>query len=180
MSVSQSGRDSQPSPVLLADSTVGELRELISVHRAPRADATGTSGRNQKSCGVTKSWVEIDGGDSCDLSVWSMQHFAQKVNRCSRAFLEPRDKCLCFNMVEVATQVLARRSPAKLSSWHGTDIARRVAPVGCTSGTGERFRAGGRDDSQSEVLGDTSFLRCPASAVSRDRLAGVHSTARLL
>src|SRR5260370_41302555 len=99
-----------------------------------------------------------------------MQYSAQKVNRCSRAFLEPWDKCLCFNMVEVATQVLARRSPAKLASWHGTDIARRVAPVGGTSGRGEGVRAGGRDDSRAEVLAATSFLSCPASAVRRDRL----------
>src|SRR6266851_95088 len=109
-----------------------------------------------------------------------MQHFAHKVNRRSRAFLEPWDKCLCFNIVEVATQVLARSSPAKSSSWHGTDITQRVAPVGCTSGTGERFPAGGRDGSQSEAVGHTSFLRCPASALSRTELAAVHCSARLL
>src|SRR5260370_21744679 len=108
-----------------------------------------------------------------------MQYSARRVNRCSSGFLERWDKCLCFNMVEVATQVLARRSPAKLSSWHGTDIARRVAPVGFTSGTGERFRAGGRDDSQSEALGDTSFLRGPGSAGHPDQLAGGHSNVRV-
>src|SRR6266436_4607461 len=110
-----------------------------------------------------------------------MQYSAQKVNRCSRAFLEPWDKCLCFNMVEVATQVLARRYPAKLSSWHGTDIARRVAPVGFTSGTGERFRAGGRDDSQSEALGDTSLpFRAAAPLETGSSLASPRRVASAL
>src|SRR5712691_5980012 len=96
-----------------------------------------------------------------------MQHFAHKVNRCSRAFLEPWDKCLFFNIVEVATQVLARSSPAKSSSWHGPTLL------------GVWLPSGARDGSQSDALGDTSFLRCAASAVSRDELAAVQFSARL-
>src|SRR5260370_16452584 len=102
-----------------------------------------------------------------------MQQFAQKVNRCSRAFLQPRDKCLCFNIVEVVTQVLARSSPPKSSSWHGPDIARR-APVRCTSGTGERFPAGGLDGSQSQPLSTTSFLRSPPSTLTLPHLPPAH------
>jgi len=58
---------------------------------------------------------------------------------------------LGFNIIEVATQVLACSSPVKPSSWHDTDILR----VWRTSGTGEKF---GQEDEMVPTRGLFAIL----------------------